>query len=518
MLSNIPVPMDLDDAGNVEPNDMQDEEPILSLKRTATYSLVSSRPTKRRKLNSSMVPSSATAWAKQINERFTPLLPVIIEDPEEEDIIMSTIDLSLGAGLIDDNSNSDVSRGDDDVFFPMNKKEEDWDRLKYVDWNSLEHAPPTSTPTTPPVSILRPGRKDWGSPRTTNRVSFTLTNRRRNFMPDQEDIQSRKNRIQEIYSQIKYHELRKCFEERLLPQLWSTLMAKKKAKRKVKKKAKKKAKKKTTKVDFKPTLPVITEDPEEEDENHFDLSLDTGLIKDIEREGPSFALARKNHRQMLCTTVLHDMLSNIPLPMNLDDDGDNEPNVMQDKAPRLSLKRTATYCPVAPRPTKRRKLNSSTVPSSATEWAKRINERFTPLLPVIIEHPEEQEQDNFIDIESSLDAELIDDSIDSAEDPLEDTISDDEILAPPPEQSDDNTATIDIPPDGMGSGWTESGKRYSLRLAKLLIPHAEDPFTEALGSGMTEQEGRLYSHRVAKRRSGTNQRVHSWYDFEVDEV
>ncbi|CAJ1959158.1 unnamed protein product [Cylindrotheca closterium] len=499
MLSNIPVPMDLDDDGNVEPSDMQDEAPRLSLKRTATCSLVSSRPTKRRKLNSSTVPTSATEWAERINERFTPLLPVIIEDPEEEDIIMRTFDLSLDAGLIDDNSDSDVSsfaKGDDEGFFPMHDKEEDWDSLEHVDWNSIQHAPPTSTPTTPPVSILRPARKDWGSPRTTNRVSFTLTNQRRNFMPDQEDIQSRKNRIRDIYSQIQYHELCKCFEERVLPQLWSTVMAKRKAKRK--------AKKKTTKIAFKPTLPVITEDPEEEEEdnNHFDSSLDAGLIKDIDLEGPSFALALENHRQMLRTTVLHDMLSNIPIPMDLDDDGDDEPNDMQDKAPQLSLKRTAAYCLVASRPTKRRKLNSSTVPTSATEWAERINERFTPLLPVIIEDPEEEQQDNFNDIELSLDAGLIDDGIDSVEDPLEDTVIDDDIPAPPPEESD-IAATIDIPPDGMGSGWTESGKRYSLRRAKLLIPNAEDPFTEALGSGMTEQ-GRRYSRRVANRRNGAN--------------
>ncbi|CAJ1928142.1 unnamed protein product [Cylindrotheca closterium] len=155
------------------------------------------------------------------------------------------------------------------------------------------------------------------------------------------------------------------------------------------------------------------------------------------------------------------MLSNIPVPMDLDDDGNVKPNDMQDKAPRLSLKRTATYCFVASRPTKCRELNLSMVPTSATEWAKQINERFTPLLPVIIEDPEEQEQDNLSNIKLSLDAGLIDDGIDSAKDPLEDTISDDDIKAPPPEQSD-NPATTDIPPDGMGSGWTASGKRYSL--------------------------------------------------------
>ncbi|CAJ1948589.1 unnamed protein product [Cylindrotheca closterium] len=221
----------------------------------------------------------------------------------------------------------------------MNKKEENWD--------SLEHALPTYMPPTPPVSILCPARKDWGSPRITNHVSFTQTNQRRNFMPDQEDIQSRKKRNREIYGQIKYHYLCECFEERVLPQLRSTVMD---------------------------TLCVISDDPEEEDDCHFDSSLDVGSI---------------------------------------------------------------------------------------------------------------------------------DDNIDSAEDPLEDTISNGEIPEPLQEQSD-NAAITGIPPDGMGSGWTECGKRYSLQRAKLLITHmAEDPFTKALGSGMTEQ-GRRYSRRVANRQNGAN--------------
>jgi hypothetical protein len=86
------------------------------------------------------------------------------------------------------------------------------------------------------------------------------------------------------------------------------------------------------------------------------------------------------------------------------------------------------------------------------------------------------------------------------ETPLED-ISDDEIAAPPPEQSEN--PTTDIPSDGMGSGWTESGKRYSRRLRGKLFPDEEDPSTEALGCGMTEK-GRRFSRRVANQGSGAN--------------
>ncbi|CAJ1970194.1 unnamed protein product [Cylindrotheca closterium] len=341
----------------------------------------------------------------------------------------------------------------------------------------------------PPVSILRRSggsshrknnRTYWFGAalfRTPNRVHFAPFFQKRTFVPDEQELQSLREHFGQIRWQIVFQRVLKqlvfkCVLNELRSKVEKIVVASTLS---------------NPQCISKATRSILTK-----------LKIKAAKAKRKQKE---FAL--KNHRQLL-QTVLDDMLSNIPVPMDLDDAGNVEPNDMEDEEPRLALKRTATYCPVAPRPTKRRKLNSSTVPSSATEWAKRINERFTPLLPVIIEHPEEQEQDNFIDIESSLDAELIDDSIDSAEDPLEDTISDDEILAPPPEQSDDNTATIDIPPDGMGSGWTESGKRYSLRLAKLLIPHAEDPFIEALGSGMTEQEGRRYSHRVANRRSGTN--------------
>ena len=186
--------------------------------------------------------------------------------------------------------------------------------------------------------------------------------------------------------------------------------------------------------------------------------------------------------------------------MDLDED---EPN-MEEEAPP-SLKRTAAYCIVSSRPTKRRKLKTSTVPTSAAEWAKRTNERCTPLLPVIIEFPEEDDESH---IDSYLDGGFNnEDNIKSdgpnfalVESPLED-INDDEIAAPPPEQSE-NTTT-DIPSDGMGSGWTESGKRYSRRLRRKLLPDEEDPSTEALGCGMTEK-GRRFSRRVANQGSGAN--------------
>jgi hypothetical protein len=480
-----------------------------------------------------------------------------------------------------------------------------YQRLRKHQSNKQRRQPP------PPVSILRPPRKDWGSPKpktSSNRVRFAGTFRRRHYVQDQDDLQSKRERIREIYCRLSYNYLAQHFENEVLPELQSvvrespledvsngeiaaapteqsdnaatdtpqpssepprrrSLLCKlkikdAKAKRKqeelalknhqqmlptvlhdmlsnnpvpmdldedepnmeeeapptlkrttayclVSSRPTKRRKLKTSTVPTSaaewakrtnerctPLLPVIIEEgPEEEqeedDESHIDSSLDAG-----------FAL--KNHPQML-PTVLHDMLSNNPVPMDLDED---EPN-MEDEAPP-SLKRTAAYCLVSFRPTKRRKLKTSTVPTSASEWAKRTNERCTPLLPVIIEEgpEEEEEEDDESHIDSSLDAGFNNDkNINSdgpnfalVETPLED-ISDDEIAAPPPEQSE-NTTT-DIPSDGMGSGWTESGKRYSRRLRGKLFPDEEDPSTEALGSGMTEK-GRRFSRRVANQGSDAN--------------
>eukprot|EP00526_Cylindrotheca_closterium_P011690 CAMPEP_0113618114 /NCGR_PEP_ID=MMETSP0017_2-20120614/9160_1 /TAXON_ID=2856 /ORGANISM="Cylindrotheca closterium" /LENGTH=496 /DNA_ID=CAMNT_0000527593 /DNA_START=239 /DNA_END=1729 /DNA_ORIENTATION=+ /assembly_acc=CAM_ASM_000147 len=70
-----------------------------------------------------------------------------------------------------------------------------------------------------------------------------------------------------------------------------------------------------------------------------------------------------------------------------------------------------------------------------------------------------------------------------------------EEIAATPEQSQITTDTPST--DGLGSGWTKSGKRYSLRRANLLQA-AEDASTEGLGSGITN-EGRRFSRRLANR-------------------
>ncbi|CAJ1959723.1 unnamed protein product [Cylindrotheca closterium] len=430
-----------------------------------------------------------------------------------------------------------------------------------------------------PVSILRPSRNDWGSPKpaSSNQVQFAPKTRRKNFIPDEQDLQSRRQLIRQIDLKIKRRNVRRF------------------------------------KVNFKPTvLATIIEDPEEEELSDIDSSLDTAFI-DGKIDSEIIAIALENHRQML-PTVLQDMLSNIPVPMDLDDDDNNDDEpCMEEQAP-LSLKRTATSCVISSRPTKRRKMNSSsTIPTCAATWAKRTNELFTPLLPVLIEDPYEDDDESHIDSsldagfnddtanerstcltkadaiwvkkaeeilaekanlnkmakaksvkwannararrskgqkenfeptllviiedpkkeeeeeevddvnekkefkpsllviiedpegedlstidESPFDAGLINDNFDS----LEQDGSDGEIFASPTEQSD-NAATNDIPSDGMGSGWTESGKRYSRRLQLKLSPDKKDPSTEALGSGMTEK-GRRYSRRVVNRGKGAN--------------
>ncbi|CAJ1945865.1 unnamed protein product [Cylindrotheca closterium] len=557
-----------------------------------------------------------------------------------------------------------------------------------------------------PVSILRPSRQDWGSPKPTSsiRVHFAPKTRRRNFLPDEQDLQSRRQLVRQIDRKIKRRNARRwkidfkrtvlativedpaeedlsnidssldtgfidgkvdseiiaialenhrqmlptvlhdmlsnipvpmdlddddnnnkpCMEEQAPLSLkriaTSCLISSRPTKRRKMNSSSTVPTcaatwaKRTNEL-FTPLLPVIIEDPEEDgDESHIESSLDAGFNDDIANE-PSTRLAKvalENHRQML-PTVLHDMLSNIPVPMDLDDDDNNNKPCMEEQAP-LSLKRIATSCLISSRPTKRRKMNSSsTVPTCAATWAKRTNELFTPLLPVIIEDPEEdgdeshiessldagfnddianepstrlakadaiwvnkseeilaekanlnkmtkaerakwankararrskgqkeidfeptllviiedpikeEEEDEVDDVnekkefkpslhviiedpegedlstidESPLDAALINDDFDSLEDG-----SDGEIFAAPTEQSD-NARTTDIPSDGMGSGWTESGKRYSRRLQLKLSPEKKDPSTEALGSDMTKK-GRRYSRRVVNRGKGAN--------------
>ncbi|CAJ1928769.1 unnamed protein product [Cylindrotheca closterium] len=149
-------------------------------------------------------------------------------------------------------------------------------------------------------------------------------------------------------------------------------------------------------------------------------------------------------------------------------------------------------------------------PKKEEEEVDDVNEKkeFKPSLLVVIEDPEGEDL-NTMD-ESSFDAGLINDDFDS----LEQDGSDGEIFASPTEQSD-KAATNDIPSDGMGSGWTESGKRYSRRLQLKLSPDKKDPSTEALGSGMTEK-GRRYSRRVVNRK--VPNKAHSCYGLERDEV
>ena len=313
-------------------------------------------------------------------------------------------------------------------------------------------------------------------------------------MQDQDDLQSKRERIREIYCRLSYNYLAQHFENEVLPELQSVV------------RESPLEDVSNGEIAAAPTEQsdnAATDTPQPSSEPPRRRSLLCKLkIKDAKAKRKQEELALKNHQQML-PTVLHDMLSNNPVPMDLDED---EPN-MEEEAPP-SLKRTAASCIVSSRPTKRRKLKTSTVPTSAAEWAKRTNERCTPLLPVIIEEGPEGEEDDESHIDSSLDAGFNNDNnINSdgpnfalVETPLED-ISDDEIAAPPPEQSE-NTTT-DIPSDGMGSGWTESGKRYSRRLRGKLFPDEEDPSTEALGSGMTEK-GRRFSRRVANQGSGAN--------------
>ena len=364
-----------------------------------------------------------------------------------------------------------------------------YQRLRKHQSNKQRRQPP------PPVSILRPPRKDWGSPKpktSSNRVRFAGTFRRRHYVQDQDDLQSKRERIREIYCRLSYNYLAQHFENEVLPELQSVV------------RESPLEDVSNGEIAAAPTEQsdnAATDTPQPSSEPPRRRSL-LCKIKDAKAKRKQEELALKNHQQML-PTVLHDMLSNNPVPMDLDED---EPN-MEEEAPP-TLKRTTAYCLVSSRPTKRRKLKTSTVPTSAAEWAKRTNERCTPWLPVIIEEGPEEEEDDESHIDSSLDAGFNNDNhINSdgpnfalVETPLED-ISDDEIAAPPPEQSEN--PTTDIPSDGMGSGWTESGKRYSRRLRGKLFPDEEDPSTEALGSGMTEK-GRRFSRRVANQGSGAN--------------
>jgi hypothetical protein len=127
--------------------------------------------------------------------------------------------------------------------------------------------------------------------------------------------------------------------------------------------------------------------------------------------------------------------------------------------------------------------------------------RFVPKLSIIIEDPDEEDVESDIDTSSDgsdFDIEFeTDESSSALEDPMEEPLED-------VSGQSEIAAIINSPAasNGLGSGYTESGKRYSLRQAKLLQDE-EDASTEGFGSGTTE-EGRRFSRRVANRGSGSN--------------
>lgn len=118
---------------------------------------------------------------------------------------------------------------------------------------------------------------------------------------------------------------------------------------------------------------------------------------------------------------------------------------------------------------------------------------------VILEDPDEEDVESDIDTSSdgsdfAIEFET-DESSSALEDPMEEPLEEDA------SGQSEITATI-AASNGLGSGYTESGKRYSLRQAKLLQDE-EDASTAGFGSGMTEK-GRRFSRRVANRGSGSN--------------
>ena len=206
---------------------------------------------------------------------------------------------------------------------------------------------------------------------------------------------------------------------------------------------------------------------------------------------------------------------------------------LEDTAASGPLKRLAPPAPSGAdaRPNKRTKM---TIPSTTKEWASNVNMLHTPPMPVLIEVPEIDE-DSSISFSSTSGNEsfdvLTDDddddddlSLGSTFDLEVDGFSDENETYQPVDHSplagsDDNSIdnnsvshqdiAIDqaVPPaefssiepnsDGsneLGSGWTESGKRFSLRLAKRVAD--ED---SSMGSGMT-RDGRRFSRRVANRQ------------------
>ena len=187
-------------------------------------------------------------------------------------------------------------------------------------------------------------------------------------------------------------------------------------------------------------------------------------------------------------------------------------------APNGPLKRTIpSSAPLpSPRPTKRFKTGFVIIPNvqSITCSVEELYEdEPMPMqeedfessigdLFVIIEDPDEEDVESGIDASSDGSDFAIafetDESSSALEDPTEEPLEED--VSHPSEIA----ATINSPAafDGVGSGYTESGKRYSLRHAKLLQDE-EDASTEGFGSGIDEN-GRRFSRRVANRGSGSN--------------
>jgi hypothetical protein len=279
---------------------------------------------------------------------------------------------------------------------------------------------------------------------------------------------------------------------------------------------------KRTNIDFEPSLLAIIEDTEEEedDEGRIDSSSDAGFNDDnIDSEGISDG--------------------KIAAPPKQSDNAATDTPQSSSKPPR----RRSVLCKLKIKDTKAKRkreelalenhqhfFQSSSMtcsPISQYQWIwmktspawKKKHRRhsrepqltalFRPgapsVAPVIMENPEEEDDESHID--SSLDDGFNEVNIDSegptfaltVENPFEDTSNDQ--IAAPIEQSEN--AAADTPSDGMGSGCTEYGKRYSLRQAKRLPDEEDAASTEALGSGMTEK-GRRFSRRVANQGSGAN--------------
>ena len=206
---------------------------------------------------------------------------------------------------------------------------------------------------------------------------------------------------------------------------------------------------------------------------------------------------------------------------------------LEDTAASGALKRPAplTASGADARPNKRIKM---TIPSTTKEWASNVNMLHTPPMPVLIEVPEIDEDssiscsstsgNNNFDSLTEDDDDDDDLSLGSTFDLEVDGFSDENETYQPVDHSplagsDDDSIDNDsvshqniaidqaVPPAefnsigpnsdssiGLGSGWTESGKRFSLRLAKRVAD--EEP---SLGSGMT-RDGRRFSRRVANRQ------------------